>query len=274
MCYTPGMKIIYIDRLFLINLIADYLLCLLCARFCGLYLRRLRYTLAAAVGAVFSVMTLIPACGFLNHPAFTVCCLLAMSLIAYGREEHLLRIICVFLAVCASLGGAVWAVSLHLGSAPAEHMLTLLAVFCLSYTVLSLINRGRAQRDGKHCVEARLDAFGKSCVFMALCDSGNCLRDPISGSRVMIASPRALSPVLGNCTVLFENPDSVSLLNLINDIPEFRGRFRLLPYSALAGSGLLPVFRPDRIVIDGHEVCGIMLAVSAGASGDGFEAVY
>ena len=44
------MEIIYIDRLFLTNLLADYLLLLCAARLCCLHLKRLRYFLAALLG--------------------------------------------------------------------------------------------------------------------------------------------------------------------------------------------------------------------------------
>ncbi|MBR1456591.1 MAG: sigma-E processing peptidase SpoIIGA, partial [Oscillospiraceae bacterium] len=41
------MEVIYIDALFFLNLLADYLLCLSTGRICGLYLRRARYLAAA-----------------------------------------------------------------------------------------------------------------------------------------------------------------------------------------------------------------------------------
>ena len=50
--YDDRMKVIYADRFFLLNLLIDYLLCLLSARVCGLVLRRRRYLLAALIGAV------------------------------------------------------------------------------------------------------------------------------------------------------------------------------------------------------------------------------
>ena len=40
--YPQSMEIIYVDRFFLLNLLADYLLCLVSARLCGLVLRRRR----------------------------------------------------------------------------------------------------------------------------------------------------------------------------------------------------------------------------------------
>ena len=58
--YDASMDVIYIDRLFLINLLIDYLLLLLSARVSGLALRRWRYLLGALLGAAYAVLTLLP----------------------------------------------------------------------------------------------------------------------------------------------------------------------------------------------------------------------
>ena len=63
------MPIIYVDRYFLLNLLIDYLLCLLSARVCGLVLRRWRYALAAMIGAAYAVLVLLPDFRFLGRTA-------------------------------------------------------------------------------------------------------------------------------------------------------------------------------------------------------------
>ena len=50
--YNFVMDIIYIDRLFLLNLVLDYLIVLCSARLCGIRLRRARYAAAAGFGAL------------------------------------------------------------------------------------------------------------------------------------------------------------------------------------------------------------------------------
>ena len=62
------MQVIYVDSLFFLNLCIDYLLCLVSARVCGLVLKRLRYLLAALIGACYSVAVLLPGLDFLAEP--------------------------------------------------------------------------------------------------------------------------------------------------------------------------------------------------------------
>ena len=65
----------------------------------------------------------------------------------------------------------------------------------------------------------------------------------------------------------------MELLEALGHVPELKGRFRLLPYSNLSGSGVLPVFRPESLLLDGECAEDLLIAVSPQAAGDGFEAL-
>ena len=60
---------------------------------------------------------------------------------------------------------------------------------------------------------------------------------------------------------------------LLSRLPEYAGKFRLIPYSAVGVAGMLPVFTPELLTIDGKEEKELLVAVSPTAVGDGFEAV-
>ena len=59
----------------------------------------------------------------------------------------------------------------------------------------------------------------------------------------------------------------------VSVIPALAGRFRLIPYTAVGASGLLPVFRPDGLLVDGREEKELLVAVSPSAAGEGFEGI-
>lgn len=265
------MEIIYIDELFLLNLAADYLLCLAAARVCGLALKRLRYFAAALFGAAYSVFAVLPACAFLVHPLCKLASAGFMGLIAYGGEARLLRCLAVFLAVSAAFGGAVWAA--NLSSGVSLDLRVLLLSFALCYIGLTLISGCRARFVRTRIVSVRLRFLGRACLFSALSDSGNCLCDPLSGSDVLIASPAALASLFAENAALLSISDPVALLEAASACPALKGRFRLIPYSALGGAGLLPAFRPDGVWVDEKPRSALMVAVSDRASGDGFQAI-
>ena len=115
--------------------------------------------------------------------------------------------------------------------------------------------------------------LGRSCAFTAIADSGNCLSDPLTGSAVAVACPHALAPLFGPAEPLLDITDPVELLSAAGAYPELKGRLRLIPFSALGGGGLLPVFRPDRLLIGGKEDRERLIAISPEAAGPGFEGI-
>jgi len=272
------MEVIYVDLLFLFNLAADYLLCLCTGRICGLVLRRLRYLAAAFLGAVYAAAVYLPHLGFLAAPPLRLAAGLLMGLAAFGAERRPLRCAAVLLAVSAAFGGAIWAISLAAGGSPAgpvplSRRLLLLA-FALCYAALQLLFRLRGKSGERQRVEVRASFLGREASFTALLDTGNALTDPLSGAQVLVACPHALRPILRENTELFAALSAVELLEASAQIPELRGRLRLLPYSALGGGGLLPVFRPDSLLIDGLARRGVLVAVSPRAAGEDFEALF
>ena len=60
------MTVIYIDRVFALNLALDYMLLLICARLAGTPLRRLRFLLSAGGGGTYAAAAVLPGCGGAN----------------------------------------------------------------------------------------------------------------------------------------------------------------------------------------------------------------
>ena len=62
------MTVIYVDTLFLLNTMVDYLLLLASARLAGEPLARLRFALGAVLGGLYAVAIFLPGMGFLARP--------------------------------------------------------------------------------------------------------------------------------------------------------------------------------------------------------------
>lgn len=271
--YTCSMKIIYADTLFILNLAADYLLCLCTARLCSLRLHRLRYLAAALIGAVYSVAVYLPGLGALSGFLGIIPCAGAMCAAAYAGEKKFLRCCAVFFSAAAAFGGAVWALSMY-GRFPVLNVKTLILFFAFFYALLRLVFFHRARIADKLRFPVTLCWLGRKSEFFALSDSGNTLTDPVSGCRVMVVSLHALRPVLHENVSVFAGSDAVRTLSEAAKLPALSGKLRLIPYSAVGTAGLLPVFRPDSLNVDGREEKDVLIAVSESVSGDGYEAVF
>lgn len=265
------METIYIDRLFILNFICDYLILLGSARVCGVLLRRVRYAVAALFGAVYAVASVLPGFAFLTLLPIKLASGVLMALIAFAKEPKFWRCAAVFFAVSAVFGGTLWALSVQgggMGNAvylPVS-MPVLVLSFGIIYAALSLVFRRTAKSTGKAVHTVVIGFLGHSVTLRALYDSGNCLYDPMTGSQVLIAGAKQLAPLLGEGS---ENLSPTELITL------YAGKMRLIPYSAVGTqSGLLPAFRPDSLTVDGKKREDILVGVSPTAvSGDGFDCI-
>ena len=86
-----GLTVIYVDTLFLLNAIVDYLLLLCSARLAGERLSRLRFALGALLGGLYAVALFLPGFGFLGRPLCRLSAAVLMVLTAFGGCRRLLR---------------------------------------------------------------------------------------------------------------------------------------------------------------------------------------
>lgn len=105
--------VVYLDRVFLLNLLVDYLLLLAAAQLSGRMLRRLRLLLCAAGGGIYAALTFLPGCAVLRTPLCQLAAGAVMALCAYrGRRKPAL----LFLLLSGGLAGFVLALGLWTGS--------------------------------------------------------------------------------------------------------------------------------------------------------------
>lgn len=267
------MKYLYLDLYFFLNLLVDYLICLSAGRLCSLRLQRKRYLLAAFFGAAYAILQILSDLPFFTSLPGMVVSALVMAALAFGGEAKALRCLLVMLAIAALFGGVMTACTQARGSVVAPSIRMMLAVFLFCYGILKLLLYTKSRWDGQKKAQIRLQFSGREAVFDALVDSGNSLRCPDTGVRAMIVSPPALHPVFLEDTVCLEELSPIDLVAALSENPKFAGRLRLIPFRSLGGSGLVPVFRPEHIWVNGIETKDLLVAISREARGNGFEAI-
>lgn len=263
------MKTVYLDELFLLNLVIDYFLLLATARICALPFRRGRFAAAASLGGLWSSLSLVPRFAFLRLPILHPVLALGMTLLAFGREKHIARCLFAFLAVSALFGGAVYAAALYRGISSRGRLLrldmrVLVLSFALCWAVVGRVFRRSAKNAARPLREVTLERKGRAVSFRALEDTGNDLYDPLTGCGALIAEADALE-------ALFPDIPSGCLRGSPADAVVRLPGSRLLPYADVSGkTRLLLVFRPDRITVDGRLRDDLIAAVTpAPLGGDG-----
>lgn len=261
------MKTIYLDSLLLVNLILDYLLLLLTGRVAGAVLRRGRLALAAALGSVYAAACVLlpPVWG---HPLIRVCVGVGMVLVGYGHCRRFFRLIPLFFALSAALGGGLYALEL-LGVTITLDVRYILLFAAAAYFLLSLAGRKLARHAPGELRQVDISLGEHRVRLTALVDSGNTLTDPMTGAGVVVAQGERLAPLL---------PPEADYKRPCQAFPTLRDprRFRLLPYRAVGvEGGLLLAVKADGVRVDGKELGQRLVALSPTpvSDGGGFDAL-
>lgn len=255
--------VVYLDAWVLLNLLLDYLLLLLAGRIAGAGLTRWWLLLAATFGSLYAGAVFWPGWPFLAHPLVQLGVGVLMVLVAYGSEGKLLRLVVLFFALSAALGGGLYALSLMWPGGGQLDLRYILFFAALTYCLLSLFCRRLARHAPRELkpVEVRLN--GRQARFTALVDSGNTLTDPMTGKGVMVAEGRRLAPLL---------PPEADFDHPCQCFPALKEprRFRLLPYRAVGvDQGLLLAVQADSVTVAGRDLGPRLVALSPTPVSDG-----
>lgn len=197
---------VYIDLYFLINTSMDLLSLMIAAALLHRKVGRLRAILAAAFGGLYAVASLfLVQNGFWGFAADCLAALL-ICLIAFGRAQKkskiqkllsLLKIAAVYVLVSMILGGIMTALyaalnrlQLPFESLQGEGLSVWSFAILTAAAGLMTAKGGRFLGLSHKTKTVTVDAvlFGQPVRLCAMVDTGNLLRDPISGKSVILAN--------------------------------------------------------------------------------------
>lgn len=276
------LTVVYLDSLFLLNAVMDYLLLLCSARLAGEELHRLRMAAGGVLGGVYAAATVLPGMEFLLHPVYKIGSAVLMVVIGLGKSRRLLRQSVIFLALACAFGGGVLAVGLLGGrgmsldggiiySGMDIKIVLLSAAGCYAVFTLALSRVGRHTVQTGELVPTKLRIFDREISFTSLLDTGNTLTDPVSGRSVMVAEADRITPLFpSEHTPMVEDliapAQALSRLNT----GVWRGRFRLLPYRSVGVEcGLLLAVRMDHVYLNEEDQGAMLVALSPTPVSDG-----
>lgn len=260
------MTVVYVDLLFLLNLIANFLLLLAAGRMAGAALRRGRIALGAALGALYAVALFLPGLSWLALWPCKLASGVGMALAAYGGERYLLRVTVLFFGAAAALAGGVLGLELLGGRAltlengvlytPVDVRLLLLA-FVACYFLLSLFFR-RVGRRESDVARLTIALGGGEVTLTALRDTGHTLTDPADNRPVVVADAAALRGLLPPWADPADPVGSVERCHAAGSRSA-----RLISYRAVGVEcGMLLAVRAEQVRVDGKRLGAPLVALS------------
>ncbi len=226
---------VYVDVLMLLNFAVDFCLLLGTNRLSGHPPGMGRAALAAAVGGVYAAACVLPGFSFLGRLPWRLVSWSIISAIAFGISQSALRRGILFLLLSMALGGI--ALCLDQGG--------FWALVLASGGVCFLCLVGFRGRAGQRYVPVTICHAGRAVSLLALVDTGNTLRDPVTGCPVLVVEASAAEKLLPFAPGELEHP-------LETIVARRQPQLRLIPYTAVGQTGgFLLAIRADSVKING-----------------------
>lgn len=214
---------IYLDIVVLLNFLVDLLLLLGTNRLSGFPSDWRRLLAASGLGAIYAGSCLLPGFRFLGNLFWRLTSLGLMAVLAFGWNRSMPKRCGVFVILSLALGGIAMG---------AEHLTfrgLLLSAGAL--WVLSRIAFG-GRVGSQEYIPLTIIWQGRRVELIALRDSGNTLRDPVTGEQVLVISAQAAQRLTGLTREQLCAPLETLAARPIPGL-------RLIPYHAVGSGGAM-----------------------------------
>lgn len=219
---------VYLDLALILNFLVDFLLLMGTNRLAGYPARWKQSLPAAALGGIYGAACLMPGFSFLGNFLWRTVSLCLMAALAFGLNRSALQRGAVFILLTMALGGIASGFSRNSFTA-------LLLAAGLMFLLCRVSFRGNLGQ--KEYIPVRLQWEEKSVNLIALRDTGNLLRDPLTGEQVLVAGADVGMELLGLTARELAHPVETLASGKIPGL-------RLIPYHGVGQSGgFLPAVR-------------------------------
>lgn len=247
---------VYLDLVMILNFLVDFLLLLGTNRLSGFPSQPWRCALGALVGSVYSGACIVWNSGVLDSGAGCVLGLVLCAGTAFGWDGSTLKRGAVFVLLSMALGGL--ALSIGKGSFP------VLVLAAGGLWLLCRVSFGDSVGE-KEYTNLTIAYEDRSVSLIALRDTGNTLRDPLTGEQVLVISASAARKLTGLTQEQLEHPLETLASGSLPGL-------RLIPYRAVGqGSGMLLGMRFADVTVGGRKQSAVVAFAPAGL---GSESMY
>lgn len=246
--------VVYLDLVILLNFLVDFLLLLGTNRLSGFPQSPQRCVRAALVGGFYGGACLLPGFRFLGSTLWRLVSLGCMGVIAFGIGKSALRRSILFVLLSMALGG----IALGLGSGSFTALILSAGAVCLLCAV-----GFRGSVGSREYVRVELCYDGKHTKILALRDTGNTLRDPITGQGVIVVSAEVAAALVGLTKQQLSAPVETVASGIVPGL-------RLIPYRAVGQEcGMLAALRLQEVRIGKWQGSSMVAFAPTGLDSEG-----
>lgn len=264
------MQVIYLDVLLAENVLLNFLLLYTVNRFCRLNRKIYYILLSSVVGAFYVFIVFFPSLSIFYSSIMKICMSILMIIIAFWPRnlKAFIKQLLLFYGVSFFIGGAILSIFylsngdfssvngvMVLNKMSSKYLLlgVIVSIFIVKI-VFDIVDRHYYLKS--KTVELNIINQDKQIRVTALLDTGNCLKDPLSGCPIVIADLNYISGILPN--EIIEILKDEKEITQIEDY-EINKRLRVIPYTTIGvENGILIGFRVDYIYVFTKDKIGII----------------
>ena len=261
---------IYVDIVLLENLCMNYIILFGTAYIIKIKVKHIRILLASLIGAVYAVLAYAGVFPIYANLITKIILSICMTYIAFNPKKlkGLIKELILFYLVSFALGGCAFALlyivrpqdifmknGVYIGTYPLKiALLGGITGFVITYVAIKIVKTRITKNEIIYKAIIKIEE--QEIEINVLLDTGNMLKDPISGDAVIMVEKNKLYKILPNEMLdntnkflggEFENAESL----------EYRKRIRFIPFTSVGKqNGMLLGIKPDlvKIIIDVDEI--------------------
>lgn len=238
---------IYIDVLFFINFVSDFLLLILCDM--SFKKRLLKKLVASIIGSLYACLFVLNIPKVIYSPIAKMLVLGIMCYISFYpcSIKVFFEKCTLFLVVSMLFCGVIYAGPLLLNSTDIPWIFLVFTAFFVTKLTFTKIKN---KLYSKKC-KLKIYYNNSFVTIHAMIDTGNVLKEPISGMPVLVIDEEILKRLFSpsatrNNLCEFVNPED----------------FRIIPYKTISASGVTYGFIPQKLFFEDKEIKDTVIAVA------------
>lgn len=261
---------IYLDVILLENLCMNYIILFATGLINRVKIKVWKLFVASLIGGVYSILSFAPVLEIYTNFLFKIILSVVMVYIAFHPQnvKQLFKELIIFYLVSFAFGGCAFALLYFIrpqdilarngvltGTYPIKIALLGGIVGFVIVNIAFKLIKGKLSKKDMFC-NISIFINGKEKQIKVFIDTGNLLKDPISGIPVIVVEVSELEEmipkeIVENLNEILQGKDT----KVLTEIPEdYKLKFRIIPFSSLGKqNGLLLGFIADKVIINLEE---------------------
>lgn len=262
---------IYLDVVLLENLCMNYIILFATAYILKLKVKQWRLILSSLLGGVYAVVSYLEILPLYSNFAVKILLSIGMVYLAFGANsiKALAKQLVLFYLTSFVFGGCAFALlyfvrpqdilmqnGVYIGTYPLKiALLGGLVGFIITYIAFRIVKTKFKKKDMIYNITIKIEQ--KQINLKAMLDTGNLLKEPITGMPVIVVEKQELYSIIpANLLNHIQQLIGGEASNIVNQIEEknYLTKFRVIPFSSIGKqNGLMLGIKADEVIIQKDE---------------------